>query len=354
MGSQGGIEQELVERAGLPVLAGPGTIELISAAGLRGKNPLAMTGSLWSLGRGYRQSQAILRRFRPEVLFITGGYVCVPVTLAGRQMGIPIIIYLPDLEPGLAIKFLARFADRVAVTVAETARFFKPGLALATGYPVRPELLAASPVGGQDNNLPLIESSKAAARRRLGLKDNWPVLLVFGGSRGARTINRAVAEHIEAYLGVCQVIHISGLLDAAWVQTRRAELPPELQARYHVFDYLHEEMTTALLAADLVVSRAGASILGEYPIIGLPAVLIPYPYAGTHQAANASYLVRHQAAVMIDDANLNRDLKETTMNLITNRQKLEAMSQACKTLAKPDAADDLASLILKAAVTSNS
>jgi UDP-N-acetylglucosamine--N-acetylmuramyl-(pentapeptide) pyrophosphoryl-undecaprenol N-acetylglucosamine transferase len=324
------MEQELVERAGL-------TIELIAAAGLRGKNPLAMARSLWTLGRGFRQSQAVLRRFRPDVLFITGGYVCAPVTLAGRQMGLPIIIYLPDLEPGLAIKFLARFADRVAITTAETANFFKSGLTVTTGYPIRPELLA----GLQHN------SSKVTARRQLGLPSDEPVLLVFGGSRGARSINRMVTEQIAAYLEVCQVIHISGVLDAAWVQAQRAELSSALQARYHVFAYLHEEMAAALLAADLVISRAGASILGEYPAIGLPAILVPYPYAGTHQAANAKYLARHGAAVIIDDADLDRDLKKTTLDLIVNQEKLEAMSQACKNLAKPDAAEDLAKVILK-------
>jgi UDP-N-acetylglucosamine--N-acetylmuramyl-(pentapeptide) pyrophosphoryl-undecaprenol N-acetylglucosamine transferase len=324
------MEQSLVERAGLK-------IELIPVAGVRGKNPVAMAASLWTISRGYRHSQEILRRFQPDVLFITGGYVCVPVTLAAWRLGIPVVIYLPDLEPGLAIKFLARFAAKVAISTVETAQFFKPGLTVVTGYPVRAELNAAA---GD-------ERRKATARQRLGLTGEGPVLLVFGGSRGARSINRAVADQIESYLEVCEVIHSSGELDADWVQARRAKLSPQLQARYHVWTYLHEEMTTALLAADLVVSRAGASILGEYPIIGLPAILAPYPYAGTHQALNAAYLVRHQAAVVVNDADLNRDLKETVINLITNKKRLQKMSRAGKDLAKPDAAEDLARVILE-------
>jgi len=324
------MEQALVERAGLK-------IELISAAGLRGKNPLAVLGSLWTLSRGYRQSRQIIQRFQPDVLFITGGYVCVPVTLAAWRANVPVIIYLPDIEPGLAIKFLARFASRVAVTTVETRKFFKPGLAVVTGYPVRPELLAS----------PTDKATTEAARRQLGLNNEWPVLLVFGGSQGARSINQAVAGQIEAYLEVCQVVHISGKLDEAWVQARRAELPPELQARYHVAAYLHEEMSAALLAADLVVSRAGASILGEYPAIGLPAVLVPLPIAGGHQTLNADYLVRHHAAITVDNAQLKRDLKEIVINLITDKERLQAMGIACKSLAKPDAAASLAHEILE-------
>jgi UDP-N-acetylglucosamine--N-acetylmuramyl-(pentapeptide) pyrophosphoryl-undecaprenol N-acetylglucosamine transferase len=179
------------------------------------------------------------------------------------------------------------------------------------------------------------------------LSDERPVLLVFGGSRGARSINRALTDHLEAYLEVCQVIHISGAPDAAWVQARRAELPPPLQHRYHPAPYLHEEMVAALLAADLVVSRAGASSLGEYPAAGLPAILAPYPYAGAHQALNAAYLARRGAALVVEDADLDRLLNETVLALITNKEKLQLMRQAAQRLAQPEAAARLAREILR-------
>jgi UDP-N-acetylglucosamine--N-acetylmuramyl-(pentapeptide) pyrophosphoryl-undecaprenol N-acetylglucosamine transferase len=181
----------------------------------------------------------------------------------------------------------------------------------------------------------------------LSLREDWPVLLVFGGSRGARAINRAVTAHLEDYLAVSQVFHVSGSLDEAWVQARRDELPPDLQARYHVSAYVHEEKVETFLAADLIIARAGASVMGELPAVGLPAVLVPYPYAGAHQTLNANYLARHQAAVVIEDASLSKMLKETVINLLSNKEKLQAMSQACKSLAQPDAAARLAQEILE-------
>lgn len=322
------MELELVTRAGLD-------IELIPAGGLRGKDPVSAAKGLLALGRGYRRSRQVMRWFEPDALLVTGGYVCVPMTIAAWQANIPILIYLPDIEPGLAIKFLARLADRVAVTADETKAFFRPGQTLVTGYPVRPDLASTS------------AEHKAAARQQLGLADNWPVLLVFGGSQGARSINQAVAAAIEQFLAVSQVIHVTGKLDIDWVQARRAELPAHWQTRYHVAAYYHEEMTAALQAADLVVSRAGASVLGEFPATGLPAILVPYPYAGSHQKRNAEYLAHHGAAVVIEDAELPVKLGQTTLNLLANRVKLAAMSQASRALSKPEASLRLARAVLE-------
>ncbi len=305
--------------------------EGISASGLRGKNPLAALRGLWALSQGFGQARRLIRSYRPDVLFVTGGYVCVPVTLAARWAGIPTLIYLPDMRPGLAIKYLSRFADRVAVTAPPAARYFRPGQAVVTGYPVRRELF---------------ERDRAEARARLGLKggeDSLPVLLVFGGSQGAHSINRAVCDGIETLLGAAQVIHLSGPRDAGWTRERRAALPEPLQARYHLYPYLHEEMVDALLAADLVVSRAGASTLGEFPAAGLPAVLVPYPYAGAHQWDNARYLVEAGAAVTVQDADLRTALVPAVLNLLADQQRRAVMRRAARALAQPDAARHIAS-----------
>ncbi|MEW5956311.1 MAG: undecaprenyldiphospho-muramoylpentapeptide beta-N-acetylglucosaminyltransferase [Chloroflexota bacterium] len=338
IGSLDGMERGLVERAGL-------AFEAIPAGAIRGRNPVGLAKSLWQLSQGYVRSRQIIRTFKPEALLVTGGYVCVPMALAARQAGLPLIIYLPDLEPGLAIKFLARFADRVAVTAPQAQQFFRPGLTVVTGYPVSSELFAAAG--------PARVEQKIAARRRLGLAEAGPVLLVFGGSRGARAINRAVTAQLEDYLSVSQVFHVSGTLDEAWVQARRAALPPDLLARYHVSAYVHEEKADAFLAADLMIARAGASVMGELPAAGLPAVLAPYPYAGAHQALNAAYLAGHQAALVIKDEDLSQKLKETVINLLTDPLQLQAMSRACQSLARPDAAARLAQEILEVGTYGN-
>ncbi len=321
------MEESLVTRAGIP-------FDGISAAGVRGRDPLAMLSALWAMSRGFWGARQLVGAFRPDVLFVTGGYVCVPVTLAARLAHVPVLIYLPDMQPGLAIKFLARFADQVAVTVPPAMDYFRPNQAVVTGYPVRRQL---------------VERDAVEAQTRLGLdirNDSLPVLLIFGGSQGAHSINQAVCEGIEALLEEAQVIHISGQGDAEWTQTRRASLPERLRGRYHLHAYLHEEMVDALLGADLVVSRAGASTLGEFPAAELPAVLAPYPHAGAHQWDNAHYLVEAGAAVAIADADLGTALVPTVLNLLGDSNRRTAMRRAAHALARPDAAQRIAELLV--------
>jgi UDP-N-acetylglucosamine--N-acetylmuramyl-(pentapeptide) pyrophosphoryl-undecaprenol N-acetylglucosamine transferase len=326
VGSADGVEAGLSARAGV-------AFEGIPAAGLRGKNPLALLGGVWSLVRGFRQARRLVASFRPDVLFVTGGYVCVPVALAARLARVPLLIYLPDMRPGLAIRLLARLAARVAVTAAPAARHFPPAQAVVTGYPVRRELF---------------EWGRTEARARLGLSgqdESRPLLLVFGGSQGARSINQALSQGLEKLLEVAHVVHISGQRDAEWTQARRAELPAGLRDRYHVHAYLHEDMVDALLAADLAVSRAGASTLGEFPAAGLPAVLVPYPYAGAHQWENANYLVEAGAAVAIADADLAGALMPTALDLLADADRRADMRRAAQSLAQPDAARHIAELL---------
>jgi UDP-N-acetylglucosamine--N-acetylmuramyl-(pentapeptide) pyrophosphoryl-undecaprenol N-acetylglucosamine transferase len=327
VGSTGGVEESLVARADVP-------FDGISAAGVRGRNPLAILSGLWALNRGFWQARQLVGAFRPDVLFVTGGYVSVPVTLAARLAGVPILIYLPDMQPGLAIKFLARLADRVAVTAPSVKGYFRPDQAVVTGYPVRRELFKRDPV---------------EARVRLGLdreSGSPPVLLIFGGSQGAHSINQAVCRDIEALLEEAQVIHISGQRDAEWTQGRRASLPERLRTRYHLHPYLHEEMVDALLAADLVVSRAGASTLGEFPAVGLPAVLVPYPHAGAHQWDNARYLEEAGAAIAVADADLGTDLIPAVLDLLTDSGRRATMRHAARALARPDAAEHIGELLI--------
>ncbi len=323
VGGEGGMEARLVERAGIPFRA-------IPAAGVHGVGLRQLPGNLAKLARGAAASRRILREFQPDVLFFTGGYVAVPMALAGGRT--PILLYVPDIEPGLALKTLARFADRIAVTAEESARYFARRERVAvTGYPVRPELAAWS---------------RQEARRALNLSAEAPVLLVFGGSKGARSINKAVLARLPALLELAQVVHISGELDWPEVEARAKELN---HPRYRPSPYLHEEMGAALAAADLALSRAGASTLGEYPLFGLPSILAPYPYAWRYQKVNADYLVRNGAALLLEDARLAEELLPTMRSLLQNPARLDAMRSAVKSLAHPQAAAEIGRFLLELA-----
>ncbi len=324
VGSPNGVEKGLVQRAGLPFAA-------VESGQLRGRAPWAMAASVWRIQRGVRQAARLMREFRPDVVFITGAYVAVPVAIAARQAGVPLLIYLPDLVPGLAVRWLSRLAQHVAVTFEPTAGYF-PDKAVVTGYPVRAELVAAA-------------SDRAGARRRLGLREDMPVLLVMGGSHGARSINRAVCAGLMALLERAQVIHVTGRLDWPWVEREGEALPPELRRRYHPFPYLHEELADALAAADLLVNRAGASNLGELPVMGLPAVLVPYPHAGRHQHANAEFLVRHGAARLVEDEALPHQLVPTVLSLLEDEVTRGRMAEAARALACPNAAQRIVRLM---------
>ena len=321
IGVAGAVEEELARRAGIPFRA-------IESGQVRGMRPWVAARNLLKAAKGSRQARSLIAEFRPDVVFVTGGFVAGPVVLAASRAGLPVFIYLPDVEPGLAIQRMSRFSRKVGVTFPEVARYF-PGKAVVTGYPVRPEILT---LAGQ----------KAVARQRLSLGQEEPVLLVFGGSRGARSINQALAAALPDLLPRCQVVHISGTLDWPDVEAFMQSLPQALRERYHAYPYLHDEMPLALAAADLVVARAGASTLGEFPALALPSILVPYPYSGQHQDNNAVYLADRGAAIKLADAELGARLGPAILGLLEDPAALQVMSQAAKALAHPAAAAAIA------------
>lgn len=325
VGGEGGMEAELVKRAGI-------SYRSIPAAGVHGVGLRALPGNLARLTRGVLAARRILREFHPDVMFFTGGYVAAPMAFAGRK--IPAVLYVPDIEPGLALKFLSRFADRIAVTVSDSRKYFShPGRLVVTGYPLRADL---------------VNWSREKAARHFGLSSDLPVLLVTGGSKGARSINMAVLKTLDQLLGIAQVVHITGSLDWPVIEQAARGLPENLKPRYHAMPYLHE-MGAALAAADLVLARAGASTLGEYPFFGLPAVLVPYPYAWRYQKVNADHLAEHNAAVVLQDELLNEKLFVVVRDLLNNKAKLEAMRVAMRSLSHPNAADAIASQLAELA-----
>lgn len=323
VGSESGMEESLVKRQGI-------TFQSIPAAGLHGVAMKTLPGNLAKLTRGVFAARNILKEFKPHVMFFTGGYVAVPMAVAGRS--IPSLLYVPDIEPGMALKSLAGFSDAIAVTNEQSQKFFNKKV-IQTGYPLRPDLALWD---------------RETAHRHLGISGELPVLLVWGGSKGARSINLAVLNNLRPLLEKFETLHISGDQDWNYVKHHREQLPAELAARYHIMPYLHE-MGAALAATDLVISRAGASCLGEYPLFGLPAILVPYPFAWRYQKVNADYLTNRGAAVILEDHVLDAELMNTLNVLMENPNKLQAMRASMFELSHPRAAERIAGMLVELA-----
>jgi len=223
------------------------------------------------------------------------------------------------------LKSLAHFADRIAVS-AEDSKKYLGNKVIVTGYPLRSDLLRWTRKDG---------------RAALKLNYDLPVVLIMGGSKGARSINQAVVPQLPTLLEMAQIIHVTGELDWESVQEATAGLTSSQREHYHAFAYLHDEMGAALAAADLAVARAGASTLGELPLHGLPAVIVPYPHAWRYQKVNADYLAQRGAAVILADELLQQLVRVIT-DLLQNPSKRRAMQTAMSSLSRPQAAQAIA------------
>ncbi|NJN79253.1 MAG: hypothetical protein HC797_01565 [Anaerolineales bacterium] len=172
--------------------------------------------------------------------------------------------------------------------------------------------------------------------------------MVTGGSKGAHSINMAVMKHLNQLLEMTQIIHITGEHDWEEIEKNTSQLPNELKKNYHAMPYLHD-MGAALASADLVLSRAGASTLGEYPFFELPAILVPYPYAWRYQKVNADYLAERNAAIILQDELLKNELLSIIKDILMNENKRQSMKVAMKNLSDPNAADFIASQLVELA-----
>jgi UDP-N-acetylglucosamine--N-acetylmuramyl-(pentapeptide) pyrophosphoryl-undecaprenol N-acetylglucosamine transferase len=316
------------------VLAHAGIVHRrLDAAPIVGASPFRLAGNVLRLLRASGQAWREMGAFRPHAILATGGYVSAPAMLAARLRGVPVVLYLPDAEPGLAVRAFAPLARRIALSFPVTMRYFKPGKAIVTGYPVRPEFLQAD---------------RAQGRRLFNLADDLPVVMVMGGSTGAHSLNLAVSDALEPLLHHAQVIHLCGAQDEQLLRQQRGGLDPALRQRYRLFRYLHRGVPEAMAASDLIVCRAGASALAELPLLRLPAVLVPHPYG--HQDANAAFLVEHGGAVTLPDVALGQGgLLGLVLDLLEDDKRRAEMAEAMGRLARPQAADNIAALVLAVA-----
>jgi UDP-N-acetylglucosamine--N-acetylmuramyl-(pentapeptide) pyrophosphoryl-undecaprenol N-acetylglucosamine transferase len=309
IGTERGLEYRLLPELGWPLR----TIPMSGWAGLGlGARLRALAGLAASLG----QSRRILGEFRPDVVVGVGGYASVPVLLAARLKGIPYLIHEQNAWPGLANRLLGRWARRVCLSFAEAGRAFRRVPLVLTGNPVR-----------------------AAMEECPELPAGEPQLLVFGGSHGARAINRALVAalpRLEHWRGRLRIVHQAGSGEADAVRAGyRAAGWDDVEVQPFIND-----MAGAYARASLVVCRAGATTLAELTACGRPAVLIPYPYAANnHQVANAGALASKGAAIMIEERNLHpEELGILIDGLLNDRSRLLTMSATARSLAQRGAA----------------
>ena len=320
-----GLERDLVRESGIAFAA----YDDVRAGPMAGVSWLRRLWSLVNYGIGFFQALILLLRYRPQALLLTGGWSGLPVAWAAGLLRVPGMIFLPDIEPGSTIQTLRRLVKQVALTVPESEVYFPHTPTVVTGYPLRAAFVTAT---------------RAAGRAHFGLDNSRPVLLVFGGSRGARSINQVLLAILPDLLadGV-QVLHVTGTLDWPEVVARPAE------AGYKAFAYLHHDMGLAQAAADLVVSRAGASTLAEFPLFGLPAILVPYPYAWRYQKVNADYLAERGAAVRLDDAQMHQHLLPQIRAILGDADRLAQMRDCARALSRPNGASRLAATLTQLA-----
>lgn len=325
LGTKTGAERQLAHDAGL-------SFRVVHAGQIRGKSPWHMAGGFLRLAWGVADGLRALGRQRPDVVFVTGGYASVPVALAAKLMRRPLVVFLPDVFPGWAVRFSMRMASLVATTTDTRLTALPAARQVVTGYPIRPEFW---------------EANRQAGRLRLGLDPDSRVLLVSGASQGSMTLNDAIAHALPALLRCCEVVHLTGQKHEQPVRAAASQLPADLQARYHVYGYM-PDIAWAMASADLAVLRAGASCLAEPAAVALPTILVPGTYAGGHQRDNAEFMARNGAAVVLQESQLDR-LCLLVERLFSTPEELRRMSNAARTLARPHGAESLAALLINVA-----
>jgi UDP-N-acetylglucosamine--N-acetylmuramyl-(pentapeptide) pyrophosphoryl-undecaprenol N-acetylglucosamine transferase len=321
IGGHRGLERDLVPDAGLPLtrlwLRTLRTVDLSVATIL---DPLRLLASV-------PQALLALRRLRPDVIYLTGGYIAIPVLIAAALLRIPTLLWEGNRIAGRSVRATARLATLRAVTF-EGTRSQLPDPTFVTGTPIRE-------LGGLD---------RAAARQRLGLPSDVEVVLVFGGSQAARRLNTAVSQAIATVVERVAVLHITGADGLAAAEADRAALPERARGRYRPVAFLEHDMDAALAAADLVVGRAGSSTLAEATAMGLPLVVVPYPHAAAHQSANAAQMVEAGGAVLIADEDLDGPALVRAVGLLDD-PRIVSMRAASRALGRPGAAEATVQLL---------
>ena len=329
VGTKIGLEADIIPKEGLP-------FQTVDIRGLERKLSLKMIKTAGKAIHGVWQARRIVKQFKPDVVIGTGGFVCGPILLAASLMGIPTLIQEQNVIPGITNKLLAKFVTKIAVGYQDAMKYFPTEKVVFTGNPIRAEVLSMNRQAG------LLE---------FGFDTKKKTILISGGSRGARSINRAMIDVHKYFAGNknIQLLHITGKNEyndiVASVQKQGIDLAKNRNILIKPYLY---DMPKALALADLAIFRAGATGIAELTAKGIPAILIPYPYAAeNHQEFNALSLANRGAAVMIRDQDLTAvALIEAIESIISEPTKLLNMAEASRAMGRPEAAKEIAKLVV--------
>lgn len=329
IGNDIGLEKDIVPQSGYPM-------ELVSAKWLDRRNILKIFDTGFSTMRGIRQAYKIMKKFKPDAVIGTGGFVCVPVMYAGHKYGAKCYLHEQNAFPGVANKTLEKFADKVFLGFPEASHYFhQPEKHIVVGNPVRRRFY---------------DIDKIAAREKLGIPQNDFTVFSFGGSQGAEKINEVAFELMEAVNGHDGVSFIFGTGSQYYdeVLEKAKGRGIEIRDNIRVKSYIND-MESYLGAADLIISRAGALSVAETTVCGKASILIPSPnVTGNHQFFNAKSVADRGGAVLIEEKDLNPEgLLAEVMRLKNNPEILEKMSRASKACAPLSATELIYSEIKK-------
>ncbi|MBB6275198.1 undecaprenyldiphospho-muramoylpentapeptide beta-N-acetylglucosaminyltransferase [Porphyromonas circumdentaria] len=328
IGAEGRMEMERVPQAGY-------RIEGLKVQGLNRKQLWRNISVLFNLYRARARARQIIRKFRPDAVIGVGGYASAPTLLSAQKLGIPTLIQEQNSFAGKTNKLLARKAKAICVAYPNMERFFPYTLPVITGNPIRPIL--------EEAPLP----ARSEALRHFGFDDDKsPLVLVVGGSLGARTINESIRNGLELFLkkGV-RLIWQTGKGYADEAQKAVQKLGKEAEGKIIFLPFI-ERMDMAYAASDLMISRAGASTISEISLLGKPSILVPSPnVAEDHQTHNAKALSSRGAALLIPDNEASEELVKQTLNWVTQPEKLQSMSKAVLRLASPQSAKKIVSIL---------
>jgi UDP-N-acetylglucosamine--N-acetylmuramyl-(pentapeptide) pyrophosphoryl-undecaprenol N-acetylglucosamine transferase len=339
-GTAGSLEERVAAQSAIPFAA-------VAAGKLRrAGNPLRMLtpANLADMARvplGVAQAWLLVRRYRPDAVLATGGYVAVPVGVAARLCRRPLLMHEQTTRLGLANRLLARGAASVAVSSESTLPLLPSrarSRAVVTGNPVRPEVLAGR------------AEAAAAGLGWPGADPARPTVYVTGGAQGSAQINQLVSAILPWLLARANVIHQCGAAALAALQDMHARLPAGAAARYHLTGFIGAELPDVLALADVVVSRSGAGTIAEITALGRAAVLVPLASsAGDEQRHNARHLVQAGAAVALLDEATPDGLCAALGPLLADQTRRDQVSAAARRLGRPEAASLLAEAVLAAA-----